>query len=315
MFGSSQTQRNTGDLIRELFFGKNILSRLILINTLVFLGVNLVNVILRLSKVYTPEDISPVVYWLSVPVDLGLLLQRFWSVGTYMFLHTGFFHLFFNMIVLYFGGIIFLQYLDQRKLLFTYLAGGLAGAVLYIVTFNIFPLLSQEHYNSIAMGASASVLSILVAIAYYVPDYNVNLLLIGRTKIKYIAMVVLLLDLIGIFGINTRNPDEINFGGHVAHIGGALWGFLYAYYLRKGKDLYSRLYGIKLPVFTTTRKEQEFKTHRQPNGRPLTDDDYNKKKATTQEEIDKILDKISRSGYNSLSKEEKELLFKSSNKQ
>jgi membrane associated rhomboid family serine protease len=313
MFGSSQTQRNTGDVIKALFFGRNILSRLILINTIVFLAVNLINVILRLSRVYTPDEISPLVYWLSVPVDLGLLVQRFWSVGTYMFLQTGFFHLFYNMIVLYFGGVIFMQYLDQRKLLFTYLAGGLAGAVLYIVTFNLFPLLREEHYNSIAMGASASVLSILIAIAYYVPDYSVNLLLIGRVKMKYIAIVVLLIDLVAIFGVNNSNPDEINFGGHVAHIGGALWGFLYAFYLKKGKDLYKIFYGIKLPEFKSTRKD-EYETYRQPNGRPLTDEDYNRKKTATQEEIDSILDKISRSGYESLSKEEKELLFKSSDK-
>lgn len=291
------------------------MSRLILINTLVFLGINLINVILRLSKVYTPDEISPLVYWLSVPVDLGLLAQRFWTIGTYMFLHTGFFHLLFNLIVLYFGSIIFLQYLNQRKLLFTYLAGGIVGALLYVIVFNVFPLLHEEHYNSIAMGASASVLSVLVAISYYVPDYSVNLLLIGRTKIKYVTIVVLLLDLIGIFGINTSNPDEINFGGHIAHIGGALWGFIYAYSLKKGNDLYSFLNNIKLPVFRTQKSSQKFETHRQQNDRPLSDVDFNKKRTATQDEIDKILDKISRSGYESLSKGEKELLFKSSNKQ
>jgi membrane associated rhomboid family serine protease len=315
MFGYQQPQRNTGDIFRQLFFGKNTLSRLILINTFVFLGVNLINVILRLSKVYAPNEISPLVYWLSVPVDLSLLIQRFWSIGTYMFLHTGFFHLLFNMIVLYFGSIIFLEFLNQRKLLYTYLVGGVVGALLYILVFNIFPLLSQDHYNSIAMGASASVLSILIAISFYAPDYSVNLFLFGRTKIKYVAIVVLLIDLIGIFSINTRSPDEINFGGHVAHIGGALWGFIYAYFLKKGNDLYSILYSIKLPEVRTQKQQEKFERYTNDSERPLTDEDFNHKKAATQEEIDRILDKISRSGYDSLSKAEKELLFKSSNKE
>lgn len=302
-------------MLRQVFLGKNNLSRLILINTAVFLGVNIINVILRLSKVYTPDQVSPLVLWLSVPVDLRLLAQRFWTLGTYMFLHTGFFHILFNMIVLYFGSIIFLQHLNQKKLLYTYLAGGLTGALLYIIVFNVFPLLREEHFNSIAMGASASVLSILVAIAYYNPDFSVKLFLFGWTRIKYIAIVVLLLDLIGLFGINTRNPDEINFGGHIAHIGGALWGFVYAYFLKKGNDLYSIFYGIRVPEIKTRSHNRKAETFRQPGERPLSDEAYNEKKAASQDEIDRILDKISKSGYESLSKHEKDMLFKSSSKE
>lgn len=314
MFGNQQPRRNTGDLFKQIFLGKNTLSRLILINIGVFLGVNLINAILRLAKVYTPDQIPPLVEWLALPVDPAMIPTHFWTIITYMFVQTDFRHLLFNMIVLYFGSIIFIQFFSQRKLLYTYLAGGIAGAFLFVVIFNISPLLNEDHFNSILLGSSASVFAILIAVSWYKPDFTVHLIFIGPTKLKYITLVVVFLDLLQLFDINTRNPDEINFGGHLAHLGGALWGFIFAYYYKKGNDLYRILDGIKLPEFKTTRKKPDFETYRKPENRPLSDEDFNKKKKTSQEEIDMILDKISRSGYESLTKNEKEQLFKSSNK-
>jgi len=204
-----------------------------------------------------------------------------------MFLQEGFFHLFFK----------------------TYLLGGLSGALLFILAFNIFPVFQNSIAYTIALGSSASVLAILVAIATYVPNYSVHLVLIGRTKLKYIAISFVILDILTI-----RNGNE---GGHIAHIGGALWGYIYSSALLKGNDIASFMNSLNfnwLKRFFTKKEKSPFKDiHR--NKRPLTDQEYNARKSAQQKSIDKILDKISKSGYNSLTKEEKEILFKYSNKQ
>jgi hypothetical protein len=224
-----------------------------------------------------------------------------------MFLHEGFFHIFFNMIMLYFGGTIFREYLSKNKLLWTYILGGLSGALFFVLAYNIFPVFDAVKGSAIALGASASVLAIVVAISTYVPDYTVHLFLFGRVKLKYLAAAMILIDLMSI--------SSGNAGGHIAHLGGALWGFLYAYSLRNGNDLYRILEGIKIPKFTWgEKKAAKFSTSRPKSGRPMNDDEYSKRKVATQEEIDRILDKISSSGYSSLNKAEKELLFKTSNK-
>lgn len=302
----------------RFFLKKNkTFTRLLIINVAVFLAVNLINVLLRLNKAYSPMELSPVLEWLAVPASLTALAQRPWTLVTYMFLQSNFLHLFFNMIVFYFGGRIFLEYMSQKKLLATYIWGGIAGAVLYILFFNMFPLLRETVVNSIALGSSASVLAILIAIATYVPHYTVNLLFFGRVKLKYIAIVIILIDVLSIFTISTRDPGEINFGGHVAHLGGALWGFLFIRLMGKGYDP-SRFFNI----FDLNKLSKSFYKPKSPSsnysastkGRPLTDEEYNYKKAKNQKKIDIILEKISKSGYESLSKEEKELLFRASNK-
>ena len=291
-------------MIRQIFLGKNILSRLILINTIVFLIVNVVSLFFLLINGST--DISPLTKALALPANLSDLIKVPWTIFTYMFLQENFFHLFFNLIMLYFGGLIFQEYLSQKKLLYTYLLGGISGGIFFILVFNIFPAFTSIKDISIAMGASASVLAIIIGISTYVPDYSVHLLFIGRVKLKYMAIAFVVIDLLS---IQAGNP-----GGHIAHLGGALWGFIYAYTLRKGSDAYGFLNNVKLPKFSWGKKESKFKTTRPKSGRPMSDEEYNYKKVANQEEIDKILDKISKSGYSSLTSREKELLFKSSNK-
>jgi len=149
-------------------------------------------------------------------------------------------------------------------------------------------------------------LAIIIAISTYVPDYTVHLFLFGKLKLKYLAIAFIAID---VLSIQADNP-----GGHIAHLGGALWGFIFAYSLKKGNDIYKVFYGIRLPKFTWKKKGAKFSTSRPKSGRPLTDYEYNTKRAATQDEIDKILDKISKSGYSSLSSKEKEMLFKTSNK-
>lgn len=308
MYGYSQPQGNTGELLRRIFLSKNILSRLILINTIIYLLVQVVNLITWLvAPASMAGGLSVLGQVLALPSDLTRFAQMPWTLVTYMFLHEGLFHWLFNMIMLYFGGILFTEYLSQKKLLWTYLLGGVSGAIFYMLAFNLFPVFASVRNISVALGASASVLAIIIAISTYVPDYTVHLFLIGRLKLKYLAIAFVLLD---ILSIQSSNP-----GGHIAHLGGALWGFLYALSLRNGNDWYRILDTIQLPThwFKSSRKTY-FSTSRPESGRPMNDEEYNDRKAAKQAEIDRILDKISKSGYGSLSKAEKELLFHSSKK-
>jgi len=307
MYGYYQQPHNRNEWLKNIFLGKNVLSRLILINTIVFLLTAIVHLVTWLLKIPSPNGLTLLGNLMALPSGLHKLALMPWTVVTYMFLHEGFLHWFFNMIVLYFGGIIFTEYLSQRKLLMTYLFGGLAGAAFFVVAFNIFPVFASVRQNSVALGASASILAIIIAIATYVPDYTVHLFLLGKIKLKWIAVAFVLLD---ILSIPANNP-----GGHIAHLGGALYGFIWAMSLKRGHDFLHVFDGIKLSEINPKRRRYKgFDTTRPASGRPMTDEEYNRKKAASQAEIDKILDKISKSGYSSLTKAEKELLFKSSNK-
>ncbi len=286
--------------LKQFFNRPGILPRLIIINAAVFLLVYIVNLLFWLFQAKTdPGQLPPLIRFLAIPADLNHLLVKPWTVFTYMFLHEGFFHLFFNMLVLFFGGQIFLQYLSSRKLLSTYILGGLTGAVFYVLAYNTFPVFYDIAQVSIALGASASVLAILVAAATYVPQYTVNLIFIGPVKLKYLAIVFVILDF---FSIQGNNP-----GGHIAHLGGALWGFLYVYIYKNGTDLYSffdRFYSNRIQVKPGGKK----------SAKTMTDEEYNRYRFEEQEAIDQILDKIAKNGYKSLTNKEKEILFRSGNK-
>jgi len=219
-----------------------------------------------------------------------------------MFLHKNFLHILFNLLWLYWFGRIFLEYLDGKKLVGVYLLGGLSGAFLYVLVYNIFPVFFKQLELSYALGASAAVMAIVISISVYVPDYAVNLLFVGRVKIIYIALIGFLVTSVFDFSINT--------GGKIAHIGGALFGYLFTLQYRKGRDLtrglnrfLSAFFGIFKP------KPKVTVTHRKSE----SDYDFNKRKKEEQIEIDRILDKIAKSGYDSLTKQEKELLFRQSN--
>lgn len=285
------------DHFRHFFRQPNVLPRLIIINAAVFLLVYVVNLFAWLFQAETGSALmSPLTRWLALPANMDQLLTKPWTIASYMFLHEGFFHLFFNMIVLYFGGQIFLLYMSSRKLLSTYIIGGLVGGVFYVLAYNLFPVFHQISEISVALGASASVLAILIAAATYVPEYRVNLMLVGPVKLKYLAIFFVVLDF---FSIQGNNP-----GGHIAHLGGALWGFLYVWFYRNGTDVYS--------VFNQFyRKPMEVKPGNRKTARPMTDEEYNAQKNREQQNIDHILDKIAKDGYKSLTKKEKEFLFKS----
>lgn len=287
--------------IKRTFREGSVLTRLIYINLGVFLVIQIVGVIFYLAG---KSSILPDL--LSVPSGIQEILKRPWTPVTYMFLHTGFIHLLFNILGLYWFGRLFLYRLDGSQLLSVYLLGGLAGAVFYVVSYNLFPVF--ESVNGLLLGASASVFAILVAIAFYDPNNEIHLSFIGSFQLKYIALFYVLLSVIG---ISATNP-----GGNIAHLGGAFWGWFYIFQLRKGKDIgagfVKYLDKIAHSIQNLFKPKSNLKvTFKQT---PRDDYEYNRLKKAEQEEVNRILEKIGKKGYDSLSKSEKELLFKQGGK-
>jgi membrane associated rhomboid family serine protease len=286
------------DELKQSFKSGSTLTKLIYINLAVFLTVKLIAVFYFL---FTIQDGFSLVSWLAVPADLTNLMYKPWTVFTYMFLHQDFLHILFNMLWLYWFGQIFLHYFDQKKLLSVYLVGGLFGAFVYILTFNIFPVFTDILPVSIALGASASVIAIVIAVSVYAPNHTIYLMFLGAVKLKYIALVTIIIDVLSIASENA--------GGHLAHLGGAIFGYIYILQLKKGKN-FTRVFDRFMDsVFSIFKPKPKIKVTYK---RPADDIEYNKTKVQKQAEIDKILDKIAQSGYESLSKQEKETLFKNS---
>lgn len=296
---------NAFDEFKRTFSKRSTLTQLIMVNVGVYLFLKILGVVFFLFRQENLEQL--VLGYLALPADPAVILKKPWTIISYMFLHYDFFHILFNMLWLYWFGKIFLEYLNPKKLISVYLIGGLAGGLVYVLAFNLFPAFEETVGQSVALGASAAVLAIVMAISFYVPEYTLYLMFFGPVKLKYIALVTVLIDILSI--------KSGNAGGHLAHLGGALFGFLYATQLRRGLDLskgFSKLMDSMTSLF---RPRPKMKVHyKKPEGRPETDMEYNARRAAEQRTIDQILDKIARSGYEGLSKEEKDLLFKSSKK-
>jgi membrane associated rhomboid family serine protease len=289
------------DDIKNTFRNGSSLTRLIYVNIAVFL---LITISAATGFLINNPGLSDkVLNLVSVPSSVRALILRPWTIITYMFVHKDIWHILFNMLWLYWFGTIFLEYLDQRKLVAVYLLGGISGAIIYILSFNIFPAFTGVVADSVAIGASASVMAIVIAIAAYVPDYTVHLFLFGRVKIKYMALAIFVLTSVMDFSVNS--------GGKLAHMGGAFFGYLYTLNLRQGRDLGKRLNSAIDFMATIFKPRKKLKvTHK----KPVTEYEYNKIKTEHQKKINSILDKISKGGYDSLTREEKETLFKESQK-
>jgi membrane associated rhomboid family serine protease len=289
------------DEIKDSFRRGSVLTRLIYVNLAVFVAVKLIQVLFFLFNI--GEAGTLIIGWLAVPASFSELLSRPWTIFTYMFLHEGFLHILFNILWLYWLGRIFLEYLDGRKLLGVYILGGLAGAALYILAFNLFPAFEQVLPVSRALGASAGVLAVVISISVYVPNYTIYLLFLGPVKLKYIAAFMIVLDIISISGSNA--------GGHIAHLGGALFGWFFIRQYRKGRDITRGINDLLTRTSSLFKRRSKLKVEYR---KTKTDYEYNKQKVMKQQHIDDILDKISKSGYESLTREEKEILFKVSKK-
>lgn len=269
--------------------------KLIIINVVVFIAANLFIGLSKLSNSSTDLLFSTV----ALAPDLTSFLGHFWTLFTYMFVHIELFHVLFNLLWLYWMGQLFVEFIGSKQLISTYIFGGIFGGVLFLISGYLFPAVLG---GAPLVGASAGVMAVVIAIAFLIPNYTLSLFLIGPVKLKYIALVSFVLSTIIDFYTNT--------GGKIAHIGGALYGYLFISLYRNGTDFGKPINAIidwTEKLFSP--KPKMTVTYRKPN-----DEDYNVGKRAAEKRVDEILDKISKSGYDSLSKDEKEFLFQQSGK-
>jgi membrane associated rhomboid family serine protease len=294
----------------ETFFKRGtILSNLIVINILVFLLIKIIGIGLLLFNFNS----SFLVDYLRLPADFTQLMYRPWTLITYMFTHVGFWHILFNLLWLYWFGKLFLTFFGSRPLGGLYFLGGIAGGGLFLFAYNLFPYFSGTIPFTYLIGASASIMAIVFAVSCYKPDYEIGLLFIGRVKIIYVAIVLVVINIVT---LQTTHPEGRillnNAGGFFAHLGGIIAGIRFASMYKKGKDMTKGVnvfFDKVANIFKKKPVKMKIKYRR-----PESDIDYNTRKNQENKEIDSILEKIKNSGYNSLNESEKKKLFDASKK-
>lgn len=240
--------------------------------------------------------------WFELPSGFGSFLTKPWAIITYAFIHYDFLHILFNMLWLYVIGRMFLNLFSAKMALNIYFLGAMAGGLLFMLGYTLFPSLFGANANLV--GASAAVRALLIFICAYMPNQDVRFFVINL-KLWHVGLVIVILDIFGLFGLNA--------GGNLAHLGGALLGYVYAKQLLKGDDIgkgFERLLDSLTKIFKASKKgplKTVYKNKSKVGG--YNKSDFNE--FTHQKKIDVILDKISKSGYESLNAEEKEFLFKS----
>ncbi len=260
------------------------LNKIIYLNIIFFVIIKVCSSIFFLFEINTNEFFNK----LYLPAEINLIKLQPWSIFSFMFIHLNFVHLIFNMLWLYFIGNIFLQWLNERQLIYIYILGGISGGLFFVLSYNYLPLLQKNIDNTLALGASASIFAIMMAITIYKPDHKIQIPFIQKIKLKNITILLTIYYIISLSGGNT--------GGYLAHIGGGIFSFIYMKQLNTSKIFKS--------IFKNNSKFNE----------KDSDYIYNQKQNKKNKEIDIILEKISKSGYKSLNKKEKEILFKSSKK-
>lgn len=307
------------DDLKIRYKGSSLLMRFIYINIAVFVMLRLVGFI---SFLVTGSSNS-LVRWVELPSSFHAFLLRPWTLITYMFSHYDVMHILFNMLWLYCLGRIFLEFFNPRQMGGLYVLGGIGGAALYLLCYNLIPHLSGSH--SLLLGASASVLAIVVAIALYRPDYPIQLFIFGSISLKWFAIFTVFIDIIGI--------ENNNMGGHIAHLGGALVGLWFWLEIKRGHDITSWINrGIdavvtmfnKRPSKVTGNSGVERETsnnyHRSTSAASTSsrsknkDDNQSNANDVDEERLDEILGKLKQSGYAALTDEEREFLFNASRK-
>ena len=324
------------DIRREFSFG-NMVNRLIIVNVAVFLVVNILWMMFSIANGHTEsEGFRSLIRFISGSSDWWHMVTHPWALFTHMFLHESFFHILWNMLYLFWFGRIFGDLLGDRRVLPLYLLGGLAGFAAYFIGYNLLDFVAGGTY---IMGASGAIFAILVAAGLFAPEYGIRLLFLGTIRLKYIVLFAIFVQIIGLGSAN-------NFGGTLDHIGGIIMGFLFAFYLKRGTDLTEPIQRL-LDWITNSWNNllTPSKAHPKPGPRaayrggrsvrettaPKSRPSFMKRaggtagkaqssgktdagpQLTHQEELDAILDKIKEKGYNSLSKDEKDFLFRASN--
>ena len=289
--------------LKSRFHRGDINLQLIYINVGVFVVTTLVSVFLRLFNIGDASWMN----FMTLPASIPEFLKQPWSLLSYMFLHADPLHLLFNMLWLYWFGQLFLSFFSARHFRGLYLLGGICGGLFYMLALNVFPYFTPYIYISTLLGASASVLAIVVATAVREPEYRGNFMFIGTVRLKYVALFMVVTDLLFV--------TSGNGGGHIAHLGGALAGWWFAWSLRKGKDVTKWINGVLDGCSGVWSKLSSKKPKMKVSkGGRAADYDYNARKKQQSEEIDRILDKLKKSGYGSLTTEEKKRLFDASKK-
>jgi membrane associated rhomboid family serine protease len=299
------------DFKSEFNKSNNTLVQLILINTVVFLTVLVLYVF---SQLFQWTVFEQVLRQLVMPWEPAALIRKPWTLLTYAFTHYDPFHILWNMVFFYWFGKLVEEYLGSRRLVGLYILGAIGGGLLYFACYNLIPYFSQTIGGATITGASGAVLAVAVGAATLLPNYTFHLLLIGPVRVKYIVLIFVVMSFFNSVGKNA--------GGEIAHLGGALIGFLYIKLLQNGTDIgrpvywvmdaWSNLFRPKPPVKVSQRQRspQTASTNYASAGgsaSPIA--------APDQDEVDAILDKIGRSGYESLTREEKQKLFRASQKQ
>ena len=290
--------------IKQSFRSGNMITRLIIINLAVFVVTALINA-------FAPTFYKgTLVHWIAVPGDPISLLFKPWTIITYMFVHSGLWHIFWNMIILYWFGRIVGDLIGDKHILPIYLIGGLAGAASYIVSYYFV----FNHVGSYMVGASAAIMALVIIAGRLNPDKEMRLILLGPVKIKFIILAFVLIDLISI-------GNNSNTGGHIAHIGGMVMGWLYYGQIGQRNDLETKINGLLdwiMALFDSDRRPKKksplkvtFKSDKIKN---MSDYRSSSKEETLQNEVDRILEKIKREGYDNLTDAEKETLYQASKK-
>ena len=276
--------------------------RLIIINTIVFIAIGIVTVIGRLIGV----DLSSLLHTIfALQTEPYEFLTHPWGIITSIFSHFGLFHFIFNMLFLYFAGQLFEMFTTRKRVQSIYLIGGITGGIFELIAHSIFPSFTEG--NSIVVGASGAIMALFIACATNSPNQHVNLFGIVPVKIGILALIYFIYDLLSL-GISDGTA-------HFAHIGGAIAG-----YLAIKKDWFKNiiesfeniLNQLNNQLFHRNFQNSNYNFKIKKGGRPLSDEEFNIQKKYNQDKIDAILDKISKSGYESLTKSEKEFLFNQS---
>ncbi|MBU2903700.1 MULTISPECIES: rhomboid family intramembrane serine protease [Arenibacter] len=281
--------------IRYYYNRLNIAERLIVINVAVFILSGLLKILFGFSG-------DSIIGWFELPKDFFHFLTQPWSIVTYSFFHSGLGHIFWNMLMLYYAGRIFMNLFDNRRFLNVYFLGVILGGMIFLLSYNIFPALLG--INTSLIGASAGVTAVLIFVCSYLPNQEVRVIFFN-VKLWHIGVFVVLLDLIQI-------SMGGNVGGRLAHLGGAALGYFYARQLINGNDIgsgFAKFLDAIANLFKRSERKAPLKTvYRKENRGGASTENYDKE--SRQRKIDAILDKISKSGYESLSKAEKDFLFK-----
>ena len=278
--------------IYQKYLSRSIVEKIIVINIILFVLTYFFNTLSFLFKV----DENLILEWFSLQPEFDILLYKPWTIVSYGFLHIGFFHILFNLLVLFYFGNLFLDFFKPKQFLTYYFLGIISGGLVYMLSYNYLPGLKTQQ--TLLVGASAGVTAIVIGIASHIPQYALRFRFIGSIKLSYIAIAMVLLDVVQI-------PNG-NAGGHLAHLGGALLGFIMTRYLDQGSGLLRWTDQLFRPKEKRPLKTV-YKSDKRPY-RPAVN------KSNDQAKIDAILDKISKSGYDTLTKEEKDFLFKAGKK-